>query len=295
MQSIGKFQRVTIHAVPHFSLERTEEFLLDIAHRKNSFKEPPSGLDRRKRVLLLAQEHMAKPYRSGEPRLAKRKRPYSLTELLHLVESIEYHFPHQHFDLRLPRIVASLGNSEVCPSSFPHGPELSDHVDHIIWGLNIAIPTLMSTSNKNFRQWSPFGVSNANISVPYETPWTLGSASAIHPSGEYVALGYENHGAVAVFEASTGTLISTVTGDNNHILSLTFSPVDPLLASAASTVIKIWNLRTGEECTTSSFRHSNRVSTVAFSPDGKLLASISVDDSFRVWNISNGEITYALP
>ncbi|KAJ8473171.1 hypothetical protein ONZ45_g16388 [Pleurotus djamor] len=278
--------------IPHFSLERTEEFLLDIAHRKNSFKEPPSGLDRRKRVLLLAQEHMAKPYRSGGPRLAKRKRPYSLTELLHLVESIEHHFPLQHFDLRLPRIVASLGNSEVCPRSFPHGRgEESGYVDHIVWGLDITTPTLMSTSNREFRQWSPFGVGNANISVPHETSWADVCASAIHPSGEYVALGYEN-GDVVVFETFTGALISTMAGDNNYILSLTFSSVDPLLASASSTVIKIWDLRTGEECAASPFHHPNRVSTVAFSPDGKRLASISVDDSLRVWNISNGKIIH---
>ncbi len=40
--------------------------------------------------------------------------------------------------------------------------------------------------------------------------------------------------------------------------------------------------------------HNNGVWSVAFSPDGKVLASGSVDKSIKLWNVANGQLIKSL-
>ena len=72
------------------------------------------------------------------------------------------------------------------------------------------------------------------------------------------------------------------------VLSLAFSPIEssPVLATArADTVIRVWNLRTGELM--HAFRgHEDLVTSLAFNADGSLLASGSADNTVQLWDTS---------
>ncbi len=69
------------------------------------------------------------------------------------------------------------------------------------------------------------------------------------------------------------------------IKALTFSPVEPILASgSADGTIKLWDLKTMEEIC--SFKgHKEDAEALAFSPDGKLLAS-GDRSTIRLWKFN---------
>jgi WD40 repeat protein len=50
----------------------------------------------------------------------------------------------------------------------------------------------------------------------------------------------------------------------------------------------LWDVRTGQSLKTLS-NHTNWVSSVAFSPDGCLLASGSMDHTLRLWDVHTGQ------
>ncbi len=53
--------------------------------------------------------------------------------------------------------------------------------------------------------------------------------------------------------------------------------------------IQIWNVESGEHVATCSAGREDRVSRMAFSPDGKLLASAELNGSVALWNPKTGE------
>ncbi|KAJ5091223.1 WD-repeat protein [Penicillium alfredii] len=85
----------------------------------------------------------------------------------------------------------------------------------------------------------------------------------------------------------------TVTGTEQHVLpcdrysQIAFSSDGGLIAFTLDKTIQIWNVAQGTQQHTLR-GHTNRVNTVAFSPDGSLLASGAQDQSIRLWNVSTG-------
>jgi len=108
------------------------------------------------------------------------------------------------------------------------------------------------------------------------------TAVAFLPGGDMVATG-DGGGKANVWNAATGAIIQTVTGQDGYLSSLAFTAGGAqLLTAGASNAAKLWDASTGELLTT--YRgHSWFVASVGFSPDGSKVLTGGYDGMALIW------------
>ncbi|MBI5954907.1 MAG: PD40 domain-containing protein [Chloroflexi bacterium] len=115
---------------------------------------------------------------------------------------------------------------------------------------------------------------------------------AFSPDGQILAVGDDYSGAVRLWNLSSGSLLRTLQGADDHVPDLAFSPDGQTLAMAQYfNPPQVWRVADGTLLYTLA---PTLVQRLAFSPDGSILAGVSEEGNLYLWQASDGTLLHSM-
>jgi WD40 repeat protein len=120
-------------------------------------------------------------------------------------------------------------------------------------------------------------------------------AVVFHPDGTQLASAGKGRIAT-LWDAATGQAIRTYREHTDRVSDLAFTPNGKTLASSSHDgTIKLWDVAAGTPMRSLPDHHSGQCGAIAFSPDGKSLASAGGGErTVRVWDAATGKLIRTL-
>jgi len=114
------------------------------------------------------------------------------------------------------------------------------------------------------------------------------SAVDISSSGQFLVCGNVLNNQIYKWNINTKKLEHVFPNcpDNRAIK---ISPNEDIVAVACGQKVKLWNLNTGEPVSALA-GHSHYIVSLAFAPNGKILASGGADEMIKLWDIETGKV-----
>ncbi|MEV0165729.1 AAA family ATPase [Nonomuraea fuscirosea] len=111
------------------------------------------------------------------------------------------------------------------------------------------------------------------------------SSLSLSPDGRTLALAVA--GGVQLVDLGTKEVTMRL-NDNEPVLASAFSPDGRTLATGnAAGVVRLWNVRGGDQPSAALLGHVNPVTSLTFSPDGRTLATGGADATVRLWDLAS--------
>jgi len=125
---------------------------------------------------------------------------------------------------------------------------------------------------------------------------SLVESVAFAPDGKTLAVG--GFGEVVVWDVATGRIRRRLTGFVDRVVALSYSPFGLRLAAGGGAPtedgeVRVFDVATGAQLADIKPSHSDTVFGVAFSPDGRLLATAGADKFVKVFEVPSGKFVKA--